>query len=167
MKLKAQTTLILSAIFVVAGIALTMALGLWQTETDKIPRKLQSVTAQLPQSEAQPESATQYDPADIRGSYTFGEISELFNVPLSEIATAFGLTQAEAGAFQVKGLEARYPDAAQEIGTASVRMFVAYYLGVAYTPSEETYLPASAAGVLTENGQMTAEQNAYLAAHTF
>lgn len=167
MKLKAQTTLILSAVFVVAGIALTMALGLWQTETDKIPRKLQPATEQLPQSEAQPESATQYDPADIRGSYTFGEVSELFHVPLSDMATAFGLTQAEAGAFQVKGLEARYTDAAREIGTASVRMFVACYVGITYTPTEEIYLPASAVDVLTANGHMTAEQNVYIAAHTF
>ena len=174
MRLKPYTTVALSALFVAAGIAATMATGLWETETDKTPRKLSQATAQtvsLPDNaqvtmEGSSAKTEQYDPADIRGSYTFGEISDLFGVPLADLAKAFGLEEEQAAAFQAKSLEKQFPDAEQAVGTASIRMFVAFYLGVSYSADEETWLPNSAAEVLAASGQMTAEQAAYLAAHT-
>ena len=158
MKLKPQTTILLSAFFVLAGILITWATGLWQTESDKIPRKLDAMTNQAQQ--------TQYDPADIRGSYTFGDVSRLFGIPLEDLAAAFQLSAEEAASFQVKSLEKRFPDAKFEIGTTSVRMFAAYYLGIAYTPSEEVFLLDTAASVLEKSGRMTAEQAAYVKGHT-
>jgi len=164
MKLKPQTTILLSTLFVCAGILVTWATGLWQTESDKQPRKLETDTAQ---AQVQGNSSqAQYDPADIRGSYTFGEISSLYEIPLADLAAAFGVKEEEAGAFQVKSLKEVYPDTENEIGTASVRMFAAYYLGVAYTPSEESYLPEIAAAILKDKGRMTIEQAAYLESHT-
>ena len=164
MKLKPLTTVALAAGFVIVGIAVTMATGLWQTESDKTPRTLPlEDTATVNEQTGE----TQYDPADIRGSYTFGEISELYHVPLADIAEAFGLEPDQAAAFQTKSLSTLYPDSAVEIGTASVRLFTASYLGVPYQPTEETYLPATAAEVLVRNGQMTDEQAAYLLNHTF
>jgi len=160
MKLKPQTTILLSIFFILAGIAITWATGLWQTESDKLPRKLES---DVVKTEAQ---QTQYDPADIRGSYTFGEISNLFGIPLTDLATAFMMKEDEAASFQVKSLEKQFPDVEEEIGTSSVRMFTAYYLGLAYTPSEESYLPDTAAVILNKMGSMTTEQAAYLGSHT-
>lgn len=170
MKLKPTTTFLIALVFVAAGIAATIATGLWQTESDKTPRKLDlaavetAVTAGGGTADGDA-AAVQYDPADIRGSYSFGEISTLYGVPLSDLARAFGLSEAEAGDFQAKALESRYPDAAEELGTASIRMFVAYYLGLPYTPTEETWLPRTAVEVLTASGRMTAQQAAYASAH--
>ena len=116
MKLKPQTALLLATVFVIAGVAATMATGLWRTDSDKTPRKLSATAAPAglvePSSTGATELPTQYDPADIRGSYTFGEISDLFGVPLADLAQAFGLTLTEADAFQAKSLESKYPDAA-------------------------------------------------------
>ena len=164
MKLKPLTTVALAAGFVIVGIAVTMATGLWQTESDKTPRTLKLEETATVKNQT---GETQYDPADIRGSYTFGEISELYQIPLADMAEAFGLELDQAAAFQTKLLETLYPDSEAEIGTASVRLFTACYLGLPYEPTEETYLPATAAEVLTRNGHMTDEQAAYLQEHTF
>ena len=173
MKLKPSVILSASALFVAAGIAVTMATGLWQTTADKTPRKLQSTASVSEQSAAgvpasvSPDGNTAgYDPADIRGSYTFGDIARLYGVPLGDLAEAFGLTQAEAESFQVKTLEKRFPDAAQEIGTASVRLFVACELGVTYLPDDDVYLPQSALAPLNRRGLMTPGQSEYVSAHT-
>lgn len=164
MKLKPLTTVALAAGFVIVGIVVTMVTGLWQTESDKTPRTLKlEETATVNEQTGE----VQYDPADIRGSYTFGEISNLYGVPLADMAEAFGLELSQTEAFQTKLLETLYPDSEVEIGTASVRLFTACYLGLPYEPTEETYLPASAAAVLTRVGRMTDEQAAYLQAHTF
>lgn len=161
MKLKAGLTVLLSGVFVAAGIAVTMVTGLWQTSGAREPRALDAQTAQ--EAGAAPGA---YDPADIRGSYTFGKIASLYGVPLNDLALAFGLPQGGEDAFQVKTLETLNPDGAPEIGTASVRLFVACYLGLPYEPTEEVFLPARAAQMLTEQGRMSAEQAAYIKAHT-
>lgn len=161
MKLKAGLTLLLSGAFVAAGIAVTMATGLWQTSGAREPRTLDAQTAQ----EAGAAQGT-YDPADIRGSYTFGKVASLYGVPLTDLAEGFGLPQGGEDAFQVKTLETLNADGAPEIGTASVRLFVACYLGLPYEPAEDTYLPARAAQILAERGRMSADQAAYVQTHT-
>ena len=168
MKLKPQTTILSALVFVLVGIMLTMVTGLWQTESEKIPRKLTTAIAQSTTNGVSTTVAqsTVYDPADIRGSYTFEEISKLYGVPLADLANAFGLSEAEAPELQVKTLESRYPDAAVEIGTASVRLFVAYRMGLPYTPADDTWLPARAVSILTERGQMSEAQISFVTEHT-
>jgi hypothetical protein len=159
MRLKPQTAIALSIVFVVAGIAVTWAAGLFQTESDKTPRKLE--TEHAAQALEQ-----QYDPADIRGSYTFGEISELYGIPIADLAAAFLLKDEEAYSFQVKSLAKHFPDAEKEIGTSSVRLFAACYLSVGYAPKEDSYLPQEAVDILKKAGRMTNEQAAYVGSHT-
>ena len=167
MKVKPNTAILLSALVVVVGVAVTAATGLWQTSGTATPRRLEAVqTGETAAGSETTEAGTAYDPADIRGSYTFGEIASLYGLPLNELATAFGLSDAEAEGFQVKGLEKRYPEGETAAGTASVRMFVAYALGLPYTPTEDTYLPAAALPILTQHARMTEEQTAYVTAHT-
>lgn len=165
MKLKPWMALAASTAFVVAGIAVTMVTGLWQTESDKTPRKLADAPVAEASTDADAGTAA-YDPADIRGSYTFGEISTLYGIPLADMARAFGLSDAEAEAFQTKTLEKRFTDAAEEIGTASVRLFARLYLGLPVADTETAWLPRSAADVLAERGNLTETQTAYLAEHT-
>ena len=158
MKLKPQTTVIASILFVVAGILGSMALGWWQTESSKVPQRLETTAA------AGEEAA--YDPADIRGSYTLTEISDLFEIPLEELATAFAIEQDKAAAFKVKELETIYTDPASEVGTSSMRLFVAWYKALPFELKEDSFLPAPAVQILREKAQLSLEQEEYLAAHT-
>ena len=158
MKLKPQTTVIASILFVVAGILGSMALGWWQTESDKVPQRLETAAA------SGEEGA--YDPADIRGSYTLGEISSFFEIPVEELASAFIIEQGDAAAFKVKELETIYTDPASEVGTSSMRLFVAWYRGLPYELKEDSFLPAPATLILREKAKLTPEQEEYLETHT-
>lgn len=140
----------------IAGIGLTMAFNLWQTTTSKEPAKYTSG-----------EFAGQANPADIRGSYTFGDVVRAFpGVTLDVLAEAFGVT-GDAAAFPVKSLEALAEAGggsaeglseagAYEVGTDSVRLFVARYLGLAFEPEPGTGLPARAVELLAATGRLDA-----------
>lgn len=157
MKMKPAALSAILIAFLLGGILFSDMLGLWITESSKEPAKYTSG-----------ENAGQYNPADIRGSYSFGDINSTFNIPLEDLGTAFGVTD-NVAAFQCKGLESAYSDAAAsgyEIGTDSVRLFVAMYLNLPYQP-EDTYLPASAVEVLKKEKKLSAEQLAYLEKHTY
>jgi hypothetical protein len=146
---------IILAVFV-AGIGGTIALNLWRTTSSKMPVAFQGG-----------EFAGQANPADIRGSYTFGDISASFPVPVEALARAFGVesTAADPAAFQCKQLEEIYAGSeGGEIGTDSVRWFVALYSGMPYAPAQDTVLPASALEVLVD--RLTPEQLAAARART-
>jgi hypothetical protein len=89
-----------------------------------------------------------------------------FGVPAEVLAQAFSLNTSDPAAFPVKDLEALYEDNDVEIGTASVRLFVALYTSLPYDLTLETsFLPESAVQIL-QTRELTAEQNDYLASHT-
>ncbi len=155
MKIKPQLAIVITLIICVAGIAVTSALGLYNTKTTKTPSKLD-----------QAGYTDQNDPSDIRGSYTFSDISSLYSVPLEDLSAAFGQSFKTAAALKCKDLETLYAGSPEEIGTASMRMFVAFYLGLPYDLAGETYLPDSAASILREKGAMTPDQGSYLNTHT-
>lgn len=147
--------LIVLAMFL-GGIAISSALGWWATESTKVP-----VTF------SEGEFAGQADPADIRGSYTFGDIANTFALTPEVLAQAFGITESDPAAFAVKELEAMYLDSGFEIGTASVRMFVAFYSGLPFdTADQEIYMPQSATDILLARGNLTDEQATYLETYT-
>ena len=155
MKIKPQIAIGITLAIFVLGIISTSVTGLWTTTSTKTPDKLN-----------EPAYSDSYDPADIRGSYTFFEISNLYSVPLEDLATAFGVDAAGATSFKSKDLESIYAESEYEIGTNSIKMFVAFYLGLPFDTAEETYLPNAAAMILTEKGNMTQEQRDYLKSHT-
>ncbi len=136
------------------GIFFSSATGWWQTESTKQAAVIKTGAF-----------AGQANPADIRGSYTFGDVEKNFAISPSLLAEAFGIMKTDPAAFAVKGLEEMYAGADKEVGTASVRLFVALYKGMPYDLSADIYLPESAAALLgTRN--LTSEQTAYVAAHT-
>ena len=138
------------------GIGLSSALGWWQTESTKEPAKY-----------TEGEFAGEANPADIRGSYTFGDIANSFDVTSEILAQAFQVTTDDPASFAVKDLEALYLDSGYEIGTNSVRLFVAYYLGLPFdTTGQEVYLPIPAVNILLEKATLTPEQLTYLQNHT-
>ena len=157
MKLNSFSLAALVLILLFGGISFTAAMNWWQTETTKVPAAY-----------TEGEAAGQYNPADIRGSYTFGEVSDLFGVPLSDLKVAFRIpANQDPAAFQMKSLEELSAELPVEIGTASVRMFVAFYKGLPFdlAASEETYLFPEAAAVLKAQNKMLPEQVAYLDSH--
>jgi hypothetical protein len=142
--------------FIFGGIAFSSWMGWWQTESSKEPVRFESGDA-----------AGAYNPADIRGSYSFGDVSALFNIPLEDLGTAFMLADENVADVDLKELEERYADlaaAGMEIGTGSVRLFVAFYTGLPFETSEE-YLLAPAMEVLKEQGNLSEERLAYLQNH--
>lgn len=144
-------------IVILGGVLVTSAFNWWNTETTKVPATF-----------SEGESAGQYNPADIRGSYTFGDIEVSFGVPSAVLAAAFGLpAETDAASFQVKELESLYTGLEVEIGTSSVRLFTAFYTGLPYDLSaEESYLPEPAAEILNARASLSAERRTYLESHT-
>ena len=153
MKLTSKPLAILIVVLMFGGIFISSLAGWWETESTK---QAAAYTAG--------EFAGQANPADIRGSYTFGDVEKNFNVPAALLAQAFGIQTDNPAAFAVKELEALYADSSQEVGTASVRLFVAFYLGLPIDLSTDMYLPESAAEVLRSRNLST-ENAAYLEAH--
>jgi len=154
MTLTSKTLAALVAAILFGGIFFSSAMGWWQTESTKEAAKI-----------ASGEFAGQANPADIRGSYTFGDVDKNFGVPPAVLAEAFGVKDSNLAAFTVKTLEGMYTGSTQEIGTASVRLFVALYKGMPYDLSTDIYLPESAATILRTR-TLSSEQAAYVAAHT-
>ena len=151
---KSLTIIILVTIF--GGIALASAMGWWATESSKVPVAF-----------AEGEFAGQANPADIRGSYTFGDISNSFDLAPAVLAQAFGVQTDDPAAVAVKDLEALYGNTDFEIGTTSVRLFVAYYTGLPFdTSGQEIYLPRSATEILVAKNNLVPEQLAYLEKYT-
>jgi hypothetical protein len=144
--IKTRHVAIVVPVVFAAGIGLTIAFNLWKTENTKVPAAY-----------ASGEFAGKSNPADIRGSYTFADIVQAFPVPLEELARAFGVTE-NAAAFQVKSLEGAFEGLPEgtEIGTDSVRLFVARYAGLPFEPAATTALPAAAVAVLDEKGGLSA-----------
>jgi len=155
MRLKSKSLAVIILVVLFGGITLSSAIGWWQTESSKQVAVF-----------SQGEFAGQPDPADIRGSYTFGDVEANFGVPSATLAGAFGVSsESDPAAFQLKELESIYEDLDFEIGTASVRLFVALYTGLPYDLTEDAYLPRPAVNVLKSLGTLTDEQAVYLDAH--
>ena len=135
---------IILASFII-GIGGTIGLNLWRTTSAKVPAKFTSG-----------EQAGEYNPADIRGSYTFSQVSEFFQIPLEEMGKSFGLDVTDNMAdFKCGNLKEIYGIVEStieggEIGTDSVKLFVSLYTGLSYTPEETTLIPAPAMSVLEE-----------------
>jgi len=152
MTLTSKPLSIIVMILMFGGIMFSSAMGWWATESTKEP-----VTF------TDGEFAGKANPADIRGSYTFGDIANSFDVTPEVLAQAFGITEGDPAIFATKELEGIYLDSGFEIGTASVRLFVAYYTGLPFDiTDQEIYMPQAATDILLAKGNLSSEQIAYL-----
>lgn len=158
MKLTSKPLSLIIFVFIFGGILFTTAMNWWRTESTKQPNKI-----------AAGEAAGEYNPADIRGSYTFGDIESAFNVPAAVLADAFGITGlSDPAVFTLSSLESLYGDLADqgtEVGTSSVRYFVALYTGLPLELTEETYLPQRAVDILLEKGNLSMDDLVYMQTH--
>ena len=154
-----QNILVIVIIIVMFGTIFgTSVLGIYQTTNTKIPLKYSSG-----------EFAGQYNPDDIRGSYSFLEISQLFSIPLDDLGNAFALQDKNKFAtFLCKDLESIYTaskEIGKEVGTNSVSLFVALYKGLQIDLNNTTFLPNSAEDILLKTGKLTNEQKEFLSLH--
>ena len=157
MKLNSFALAALVTVLLFGGIGISSAMNWWQTESTKVAA-----------SYTEGEFAGQANPADIRGSYTFGDVNKNFGIPLADLKTAFRLSaDADPAIFQVKELETLSADLLFPVGTGSVRMFVAFYKGQPYdlAAAEESYLFPEAATILKAQNKMLPEQAAFLETH--
>jgi len=167
MKIKNWHMGLIVLIVIFGGIAMTMAFNLWNTEGGGSGQG--SGGSRVPVTFKVGEFAGEYNPADIRGSYSFGNISELWEIPLIELGTAFGIGAIENPAdFRCGDLEAAYANLEEdvEIGTGSVKVFVALYTGLPYMLSGDEYLPQSAVEILKAKVPLTEDQVAFLDTHS-
>ena len=159
MKVKSYAVALIVLLVIFGSVAVTSYLGQWKTTTDKVPAKY-----------TQGEASGEYNPADIRGSYTFTQIEDAFGIPLEELGVAFGVKDpSKYATFQVKELETIYEPLAasgKEVGTDSVRIFVALYKGLPITLTETTYLPRPAADILKAKATLNQEQQEFIDKHT-
>jgi len=145
MKIKSIYMPIIIVVIFTVGIMVSKQLGVWKTESSKVPKKIENG-----------EFAGGYDPADIRGSYTLGDIENSFDIKAETIAKAFGVESKNPKGFQVKELEGIYSNSEVEIGTASVRKFVALYLGIPYESDES--LTTKGIEILYEENKISEEE---------
>ena len=138
------------------GIYSSNLAGLWKSEASKNVRTIQNGT-----------SSGEKNPADIKGSFSFADISNNFEIPVKDLQRAFEIKNVDnIEAFRCKDLELYYGEnLSNEIGTGSVKMFVALYKGIEYEIEEETYLPESAVILLKEKGDLSKEKLEYIEAH--
>lgn len=154
MKIKIRHIAPIILVVFVVGIAGTIALNMWSSELVKEPAKYTSGDFE-----------GQNNPSDIRGSYTFADINRTFNVPVEDLAKAFGFKDAEnPEMIKAKDVEGTYGvlEGGGELGTDSIRMFVAYYLGLPFTAVEDNRLPRPAVSILRSTGKITEEQLEFL-----
>lgn len=157
MKLRANALGIITLIIFFGGIFGSSALNLWKTKSLKVPNRIQAGGA-----------VGEYNPEDIRGSYQFGNISDYFDIPLDVMSKAFGLPpEVNAATFVCGDLEKFYGDLGKdiEIGTGSVKLFVALYSGIPYELPEDDYLTEEAVEILKNHANLTAEEIAFLDTH--
>lgn len=149
-----MAVLVVTVLF--GGILVSMALGEWTTKTTKEPLKFN-----------EGEFAGEYNPADIRGSYTFGDVSRLFEIPLEDLAVAFRIEEPNVAAVALKTLEEKFADLDVEVGTGSVKLFVALYKGVPYDLStEDAFLLPEAVELIKQKTTLSQEQIDYLEIYT-
>lgn len=145
-----MAVLVVTVLF--GGILVSMALGEWTTKNSKEPLKF-----------TEGKYAGENNPADIRGSYTFGDVSRLFEIPLEDLAVAFRISEPDVAAVSLRTLEENFADLEVEVGTGSVKLFVALYKGVPYDLSgEDAFLLPEAVELIKQKTSLSQEQLDYL-----
>ncbi len=155
MRINIKFLIILILAIVFGGISISNSAGIWKTQSEKIPNKINS-----------DEGQEIYDPLSIKGSYTFSDVSKYFEIPIEDLAKAFGLNISKAKSFKckdVKTLNTEFSTSAIDID--SVRYFVAFYKGIKVDLNVDVYLPSLAKDIIINKGKPLDEQVEYLNKH--
>lgn len=156
MRIKSPVIAVIILAVIFGGISIASALDFWSTTSNKTPVRFKDGAY-----------VGQYNPEDIRGSYTLADVARLFEIDEQTLLAAFGLPEnTDPSLFRTSALEEVYASTGADIGNGSVQLFVALYKNLPIT-LDGTALPQSAVDViLTANPNLTAEQISYLADNT-
>jgi len=155
--IKSTTMGIAVLVLIFGGIVATVAMDIWTTTTSKEPVKFTTG-----------EASGEYNPIDIRGSYTFQEVSDLFEIDLNVLYEAFGIPEDTVGTdIQTKDLETLFEESGVEIGNESVQIFVALYKNLPIELDESILTSNAVQLIMDENKALTPEQLDYLNSHSF
>ncbi|MBN2859732.1 MAG: hypothetical protein JXK93_05675 [Sphaerochaetaceae bacterium] len=156
MTIHARTAAVLMIVTLLAGVIILRITGLWVTESQKTPQKI-----------VVGDNVELSDPADIRGSYTFADIEQHFEIPALLLAQAFTLDvlEKDPNLYTAKNVDEHF-EATEgltgDIGTDAVRTFVALFLHIPYVSEEDTILPSTAVDILIREAQIDGEVAARL-----
>lgn len=155
-KLNSKKIAVFTVGILLIGIFSASWLGLWSTTNKKTPTTYESGVA-----------AGTYKAEDIKGSYTFDEVANLYGIDPEVLREAFAVPkETNLKSFKSKDIEVMYASSGQEIGNGSLKAFVALYKGLPLE-LEDSFLPEPAVKLILENNKtLTEEQKAYLASHT-
>jgi hypothetical protein len=154
MKLNNKVLFMVILIVVFGGIGTAMALNVWNS---------------TPGTKAASDTAAAADPAYIKGSDSFADISLAYNIPLEDLRAAFAPNStAKFADMKARELKTLYSKLENDITveTESVRIFAAMYTNVPYYYSNAAYLPETAVKVLKEKTKLSPEQLTFLGTHT-
>lgn len=140
--IKTKVLGIVAVAVIFGGIAASAGLGLWKTTSSKEPAKIKSG-----------EFSGMPSPSDIRGSYTWADVAKAFSIPERSVIAAFGGTGPDEKVNSLETLYAEKLPAGTEIGTDSVRLFVALYTNLPHEPEADTVLPTTAIDILRAEGK--------------
>ena len=151
MTIHARTAAIILIAILLAGVIFLRITGLWVTESQKVPQKI-----------VLGDNEEVSDPADIRGSYTFADIEQYFEIPARLLAQAFTLDVLEKDPqlYTAKNVDEHFEGIEGlpgDIGTDAVRTFVALFLHIPYVSEEDTILPSTAVDILVSEAQIDSE----------
>lgn len=105
---------------------------------------------------------------DIRGSFTLKDVGESFDIEISVLVESFAARDINIENTRLSDINERFGEYdGKEVGTSSVKLFVAYYKGLEYEIDEEIYLPERAIEILIEKGNISKTQEEYLQEHIF
>lgn len=140
--MKSRMLFIIILVITFGGIYVADMLGFWQTEAIKEASIIEEGDYKgLP------------NPEDIRGSYTFLDIENSYGIDSSILAKAFNIKTDNPDIVKTMEIEDVYAYLGDdfEIGTGSVRLFVAIYTGVPHSSLEN--IPSTAVSVLKDSGK--------------
>ena len=155
MKLHASILALSILLILFGSIGLSKVMGIWHTQSTKIPIKY-----------TEGEFKGEYNPIDIRGSYSFQDISDVFEIDANDLMQAFAIEKdVLPSEFACKDLETMYANSVNEVGTNSVRVFTALYKGLPIELDEETYFPSSVLDILLKTGNIDETEKQYIVGH--
>ena len=158
MVIKNTIVAVTAFVVILGGIGLTIPFNISKKTSSKMPAKF-----------TQDNNIGYYDPESIKGSATLGQTSQQFQIPIEDLAQAFGIPLDLAESFRHSIIEEVYEDILGtmeiEVGNGSVKLFVALYTGLPYEVTEPTYLLKPGVEILRAKATLTDEQLNYIQQH--
>lgn len=165
MKLNVKVLFFAILVIFFGGIGTAKALDLWESK----PTAVSKIQTSMETGSEASASATAVDPGYIRGTNSFTEISQTYNIPLDDLKAAFAPDSGDKFAdMKAKDIKTIYAKLGEDIAveTESVRIFAAMYTNVKYFYSNQAYMPDTAVKMLKEKVKLSPEQLTWLESHT-